>query len=65
MATRATSMFMEEKAPCGALKRPLQPYPEVSGLSVALQDGSDALKAGSVVGLGPVLGRPIVLALDA
>jgi RNA polymerase sigma-70 factor (ECF subfamily) len=29
MATRATSMFMEEKAPCAALKQPLQPCPEV------------------------------------
>jgi RNA polymerase sigma-70 factor, ECF subfamily len=29
MATRATSMFMEEKTPCPALKRPLQPCPEV------------------------------------
>ena len=31
MATRATSMFMEEKAPCAALERPLQPCPEVLG----------------------------------
>lgn len=29
MATRAPSMFMDEKAPCAALKRPLQPCPEV------------------------------------
>jgi RNA polymerase sigma-70 factor (ECF subfamily) len=29
MATRATSMFIEEKAPCAALNRPLQPCPEV------------------------------------
>ena len=29
MATRATSMFMEEKAPGAALKQPLQPCPEV------------------------------------
>jgi len=29
MATRATSMFMEEKAPCAAFTRPLQPCPAV------------------------------------
>ena len=29
MATRATSMFIEETAPCEALNRPLQPCPEV------------------------------------
>jgi len=29
MATRATSMFMEEKAPCAAFTRPLQSCPEV------------------------------------
>jgi RNA polymerase sigma-70 factor, ECF subfamily len=29
MATRTTSMFMEETAPCAALNQPLQPCPEV------------------------------------